>query len=309
MGLYSQDNAKKVLNRLVERPSVTGAAKLLGASSKLIWIWCRNSARDKANGVLDSKYIIHGWPDDDPDSVEDIWFHDAVELSRKMHALNADADTRELLAGQPRTVIEGGRICFTPDPKIAAHALEMDDDLWELTYGSRPRADIFARDENGALIPLEVRDPVPAQLKIHAMKVLMPNLWNVPEKREIDKRSQSSVLVLHGDVQRPNKADSPLRADLETRLKAIRDNPDRPTARPTAPVEILGRATGDPPEKISMPSNEGERTLADHPRAYLAPKPEPVRRPPPSYARPAHHLDNAGRGAGVPPPGGFRVVK
>ena len=60
MSHWSAENAKLILNRLCEHPSVTAAGKLIGIpeGSKTIWTWARNSAADKANGVFDSKYIV-----------------------------------------------------------------------------------------------------------------------------------------------------------------------------------------------------------------------------------------------------------
>jgi hypothetical protein len=90
---WSQENAKLILNRLCEHPSVTAAGKLLGIpeGSKTVWTWARNSARDKAQGIDESKYIITGWPDDAEDT-RPMYFFEALELSRKIFTLNLHAE-------------------------------------------------------------------------------------------------------------------------------------------------------------------------------------------------------------------------
>jgi hypothetical protein len=296
MSLWSQENARLILDRLCEHPSVTAAAKMIGSNSKIIWVWARSSARDKANNVTDSKFIIHGWPDDSDDS-EPVWFSDALQTARNIHALNMDMDHRDLINnGVERPVIEGGRFHYVVDPKAIADCRDAEEGLL-LGYDDWP----YAHDERGARIVLTVKEHVPAQLKIHALRALLP-LWNPPERRETDTRSQSSVLVLHGDVRpRPNKEATPLRMDLETKLAAIRANPQRETAKPNAAVDVgHGRANpADPPERISAPSDETPTTVEE----LTAPPPRPA---PPNYGRPTSNL-NAEDRRGPMPPGGFRV--
>ena len=117
------------------------------------------------------------WPLDENGEGDSIWFHDGIALARKLYVLNADADARQSLLGNPRVVLDGsGKPTFEVDPLIAAHALEMDDDMWALSYGDRKRGDIYRRDGRGALIPCVVFDPPPAAWRIHAMRSLLPSL-------------------------------------------------------------------------------------------------------------------------------------
>jgi hypothetical protein len=294
MSLWSQENARLILDRLCEHPSVTAAAKMIGSQSKIIWVWARASSQDKTNNVADSKYIIHGWPDDSDDSPP-LYFHEAMQLARNIHALNLDHDTREMLGGIERPVIEGGKFQYVVDPLAVAQFKDAEE---ALTFGGLDDWP-FAHDERGARIVLTVKEHVPAQLRIHALRALMGGIYNVAERSESNVKTQSSVLVLHGNTPRPNREATPLRMDLEARLTAIRNNPSRDSAKPTGPVNVGSTAnTNDPPERISAPSDQTPTTVEE----LTAPPPRPA---PPNYGRPTNNL-NAEDRIGMPS-GGFKV--
>src|SRR5262249_3104174 len=161
-----------------------------------------------------SKFLIRGWPD--ADSEEPMWFHEAVQLARKLHALNLDADVRETLSrgykrlvlrdnGQPAYEIDDQAIAIFGDDKEAADKIG--------GYFDYP----YKHDENGARIRLYVYDPVPAQLKIHGLRALIPGIYDLAERREVSTNINGHVLILGGGEQKP----SPMRRDLETRLAQI----------------------------------------------------------------------------------------
>jgi hypothetical protein len=299
--IWSTENARRVLDRLCEHPSVNAAAKMLGGSSKLIWVWAHHSARDKANDVEGSKYRISGWPDEDS---EPMWFHEAVDLSRKIHALNLDADTRELLNGIERPVVENGAFCYAVDSKAIALFDNKRDAEDFGGYTDWP----YLHNEDGSRVVLTIKEHVPAQLKIHALKSLMGSIWNPPERSETDVKHSGGVLVLHGNRAKPKASDTPLVQDLRSRLATIRANPDRATAKPNAPVQIMGRGDGGPPEKVSQPSDDVQPDLHNHPRAYTVPTPQPPKQEPVSYARPTRDLNAEDRPRGQMPAGGFAMT-
>jgi hypothetical protein len=103
--------------------------------------------------------------------------------------------------------------------------------------------------------------------------------------------------------------ESALVRDMKAKLRASIKPPANPKPDPRLkPVEIFGRATGDPPERISAPSDE--TPTADprlHSRAYEVEKPAPRPAPTPNYSRP-QEIDKPGLGSrSNVPPGGFRV--
>jgi len=241
-----------------------------------------------------------------------VFFHEACIQAQRIFRLLAESQVRSLLAspesgggGHLRQVFDGsGKPAWEVDPIKAAHALEMDDFDWSITYGENARRDdVYARDERGALIPLTVRDPIPSQTLIHLIRSLFGDQYNPSDRKEVDSKHQVEVLVI-GD-KKP-KQQSSLRADLEARLAEVRANPNRATAKPNGPVAMIPHANpSDPPERLTATVDDAPRTLADHPRAYHAPPshvPKPV-----NYARPNPSLDHAGVGVGAPPVGGRRV--
>jgi hypothetical protein len=302
MSLHSQENMRRILDELIERPSIARATrKILGSNSKILYVWCRDAARDRENGVTDSKYIVQDWPAEG----DATWFDKGVKQTRVMHALNLDSDERDTLSHSERHVVEGGKICWTPNPVIAAHALSMDDFEWEFFYGNRPRSDIWQRDQNGGLIPLMVKQEQPAQIRIHALRALLADLWNPPERREVDTKLSGGVYVI--GQQKREQQDSPLAADLRQRLADLRaKGPAHP--KPNAPVEIMGRGESGPRENISQPSSEAPPNLHDHPRAYTQPQPQPPQQPPTDYARRPTKALNAEDRRGAMPSGGFSTT-
>ena len=299
MSLLSQENMRKILDRLIERPSIAQATRaILGSNSKILYVWCRNAASDRENGVDDSQYLVRDWPGEG----DATWFDKGIKQTRVMHALNLDSDERDTLSHSERYVIEGGKIQWEPDPKVAADAISMDEFDWLAEYGTRDRSDIWKRDANGALIPLTVRQEQPAQMRIHALRSLLADLWNPPERRETDNRhSLTGALVIGARKELPQREPSPLETDLRARLAAIRANPDRPSARPSAPVEVMGRGDQGPRENVSQPSNEAPPDIRNHPRAYEAPAPQPKPEAPPvDYRRPTKRLDAQDRGGSMP---------
>jgi hypothetical protein len=300
---WSPEIAETVLDFIVEHGSIPSAAKSIGASSKLIYIWMTASSEDEKACVIDSKYIV-AWPTE-----EKQFFHKACFLARRMHAGNLDSIMREQLTnGYRRPLYDGnGKPLWEVDPLIAAHALEMEDFEWEITYGSRKRTDVFKRNERGELIQATTQDVAPAAFKIFGARSILPNSWNPSDKVEQSTKISGGVLVVGA---RPERPATPLVHDMEARLAEIRANgPQNP--KPDRPVEIGGRAddpADDKPRALPSPK------LAEHPRAYVERQalPSPVKEAPPSptpsYARPDNRLDRGeGIGRGQPAAGGFKI--
>ena len=225
-----------------------------------------------------------------------------------MFVASLDGEVREQIRhGYRRVLLDGsGKPTFEVDPLIAAHALEMPDEEWEIFYGNRKRTDIYKRDENGALIPCTVFDPPPAALKIHGMRSLLPNPLesygtqrgeSERERRCARARCQCAPCYAIGSRR------------LQSRLNAIRaKGPQNP--KPDAAVPVGGRDSDKPddgPKALPPP-----RALADHPRAHHAPAPEPAETAParPPYARPDRDMARNGErtGAGRVDVGGYKTA-
>jgi hypothetical protein len=297
----SEQSMRDVLDRLVERPSITGAAAVIGASSKLIFFWIKKSADEKAvfdaGEIFESKYQIR-WPLDEDGNGDLLFFSDAVKLALKMFSVNLDLNSREIIdRGTKRMVMEGGKPVYETDHLLTAQ-FEGDADAARAMGFKDP---FFVHDASGARIPMYVWDNPAAALKIHGLRSLLP-LFNPETKVDTTQTINGGVLVLHGNAEKPK---SELREDLETRLARLRQRPISERPVPEGKVEVF--SPRDEPMQEALPPPVP--TLRDHPRAYQAPKPPEPK--PQSYARPQPPpqsvADYSGVGRGVPLSGGFKV--
>lgn len=307
----------RVLDLLCTNPSPTKAARAIGASDKLLWTWGTQSAAKAAQNVPieESGFAVH-WPDPDAPPV---WFHEAFLQAGRIFLSLASMEHSALIgpdSGNTRVARDGsGRIQFKVDLKVASDAMTMSDFDWELYYGeggpgsinghARARTDIFERDADGCLIADTYVEPLPAQLRIHLLRSLLPSQFNPTDKSTSEVHHSGGVLVVgERKAERPS---SPLRDDLESRLAAIRaKGPAHP--RPNAPVQVFGRGQGDPPEHVNNGAGDDVRPdLRNHPRAYEVPKLAPPPSPPtPDYSRPTKNLNAVDR-KGMPS-GGFSLT-
>lgn len=306
--IRSPENLVKVLDCLTLNPSPTAAARAIGASNKIVWIWGTQSAAKAAQGVPieDSGFGV-AWPDPDGPLV---WFHEAFQQATKIFLALASLEHLALIgpdAGHKKIARSGdGRITFRIDRRVAADALSMDDFTWELVYGTRAKTDIFERDADGCLIPDVYTEPLPAQLRIHLLRSLLPSQFNPEQRSTSDVHHHGGVLVI--GEHKPTKQPNALRDDLESRLAAIRAAKDgERVTRPSHPVEVFGRGSDGPPERQSTPYSDdaAQPDLRNHPRAFeVATLPPPQPQPTPDYSRkPTKNLDATDR-KGMPP-GGF----
>ena len=251
---YSAALGKMLCDRLTEQPSISKVAQFFNVSSSAIFFWMRASAKDQSDDVpLDKSKWAITWPvvegEDEPPP---IFLHEGIIQSQRLWRAICESQLRAMIAeggGFVRQVLDGsGKPAFEVDALKAAHALEYDDDLWELTYGKDARRDdLYARDERGALIPMKRAEPLPSATLIHLARSLFPT-FDPATRTENNTTHKVEVLVL-GD-KTGKKPQSNLRDDLEAHLAHIRANPDRASARPTGPVAMIGHSNNDPPERV-----------------------------------------------------------
>jgi hypothetical protein len=303
--IRSPENLVKVLDCLTVNPSPTAAARAIGASNKIVWIWGTQSATKAAEGCdIESSGFGVRWPDPDGPLV---WFHEAFQQATKIFLALASMEHMALIgpdAGHKKVARSGdGKISFRIDLKVAADSMSMDDTTWELVYGpDKKRTDIFERDADGCLIPDVYTEPLPAQLRIHLLRSLLPSQFNPVDKSTSEVHHTGGVLVI-GERER-TKQPSELETDLRARLAHIREG----VKKPNAPVTVYGRGEDGPKEQLSTPlSGDMRPDLRDHPRAYEAPAlPPPQPQPTPDYSRrPTQNLNAVDRPGGHMPPGGF----
>lgn len=301
MTILSEENMVRVLDMLCTNPSPTKAARAIGGGDKLIWQWgTKSAAKEAMNVPIEESGFGVRWPDPD---APPIWFHHAFQQASRIFFSLASMEHMALIgpdAGHKRVARDGsGRIQFKVDLKAASDAMRMDDVTWELCYGDRPKTDIFERDENGCLIPDTFTEPLPAQLRIHLLRSLLPSQFN-PEQRSTSEVIHNGGVLVIGE-HKPEKPASALRADLETRLAAIRANGPK-HGKPSHPVEIMGRDSG-PTERVSNTAgDDAARPLDQHPRAYQAPAalPAPKQEAPTDFRRPTRALSQEDRRTPMP---------
>ena len=173
------------LNRLTIRPSLKAAAREVGINPSTIFKWIK---------------------DDEPVT----WlghtqgFGAQVNLARKLQIVVLEHEARSLATlGHSQARWHDGKPCYRHDPKIEADALSMDDNDWIFEYGTtRSRDDVFARDEQGALIPEEIVSPPNAQLLVKMLASLVPGY---ADKSEVSVTHAGHVW-LEGSSAEPAKA-------------------------------------------------------------------------------------------------------
>jgi hypothetical protein len=178
-----------ILNRLTIRPSLKAAAREVGINPATIFKWIRESVDDPS---ITLEWLGH----------KDT-FANLVNLARKLQIVVLEHEARSLATlGHSQPMYFQGAPVYKHNPKIEADALALNDEDWQFFYGDRPRTDVFARDENGALIPEEVRSPPNAQLLVKMLASLVPGY---AEKSEVNVTHQGRVWI-EGETQQPQAA-------------------------------------------------------------------------------------------------------
>jgi hypothetical protein len=310
--LLSGENLVKVLDALAVKAAWASAMAEIGGAETTAFKWLAASrAAMKADDKSSPFYLE--WREQ--------WgyFNQHAGNARREHKLSTEAIIRQQIRdGLEVKLYDGaGNPIWLVDP--LAVALWKDDRFCAESIGGCTDFP-YLHDDKGARIQATRRELVPATTR----NLLLQTIPDYQPHSTVDVKSQSVVHVQHSYLRRPpeeraaavaalpapDRVDSPVVADMKAKLRASLKPPANPKPDPRLrPVEIFGRQTGDPPEKISAPSDETglPKTLADHPRAYTVEKPAPRVAPQPNYGRPAERLDQASRGRGVPPIGGFKI--
>lgn len=129
-----------VLNEMVLRPKLAPAARKLGITPMSLHTKIKQSTIDPEKHRL--VWLGHDQP-----------FHMHIIAARKLSIIGLDAAARDLaLNGHREGRFFNGEPVWCVDPKVKADAMTLDELDWIWKYESRPRSDVFLRDEAGALI-------------------------------------------------------------------------------------------------------------------------------------------------------------
>ncbi|MGB8114716.1 MAG: hypothetical protein WCF22_13130 [Candidatus Sulfotelmatobacter sp.] len=178
-GRSKHDLQIDLLNRLTIRPSLKAAAREIGVNPSTVFTWIRESA-ETGETISWLGYIAT--------------FAAQVQLARRLQIVVLEHEARSLATlGHVQARWHDGRPCYRHDPKVEADALAMSDFEWDLEYGDRKREDVYARDENGALIPEEITSPPNAQLLAKMLSSLVPAVYK--DSSEISITHQGHVWI------------------------------------------------------------------------------------------------------------------
>ena len=151
-------------------------AKKYKISVQAIFRWQKLSAQDELEEKADSPFLI--------DYLDTrAYFHRHMAFVRAIAVARIDHRIIEA-ATQPHTEpqfsAQTGNPHWQVDPKIAADALSMNDDMWAITYGLdpvRPRSDVYMRDIEGKLIQVVKQVPPQPALLIKAAASLLSSTY------------------------------------------------------------------------------------------------------------------------------------
>ncbi|MGO9686522.1 MAG: hypothetical protein ACLPTZ_28770 [Beijerinckiaceae bacterium] len=214
-------------------------AKAYGISVQAIHLWQKLSAQHEKEGKTDSPFLI-SYLDQDP-----AFFHRWVAFVRAVAVNRIDARIIEAATSahfEPLFNAQTGTPFWEVDPKVAADAKSLCDFDWGLAYDDRDRADIYKRDENGALIQVtkEVA-PSPAIL-VKAAASLLSQVYG--------ERVAHTVMV--GGVVRigPNMAPAPKQLAPAPTHQVLDADFTPVDEEHTEPTNVL--AVAEPPETVAQ---------------------------------------------------------
>jgi hypothetical protein len=173
-GKFTPDMLHDILDAMLKPYSgLNAVAKKHKISVQAIFRWQKMSAQDEADGVADSPFLID-YLDTRSYFHRHMAFVRAVAVARIDHRIVEAATVPHM---EPQFSAQTGNPHWQVDPKIAADALSMSDDLWTLTYGDadheRPRSDVYMRDAEGKLIQIVKEVPPQPALLIKAAASLL----------------------------------------------------------------------------------------------------------------------------------------
>jgi hypothetical protein len=216
-------------------------------SVQAIFRWQKQSAQDEADGVVDSPFLIT-YLDQEAFFHRHLAFCRAVAVARIDHRIIEAATASHM---EPQFSAQTGNPHWQVDPKVAADALSMSDDMWAITYGLDPvrsRSDVYMRDAEGRLIQIVKEVPPTPSVLIKAASSLLAATYG---ERVAHTLVVGGVVRVGPTIAPPSKqlAPSPTHQILDVDFTPIDDE------KPAEPTNVL--MVADEPESVE----EFERTF------------------------------------------------
>jgi hypothetical protein len=249
-GKFTPEMLHDILDGMVQPyTGVNAVAKKHKISVQAIFRWQKQSAQDEADGRADSPFLIT-YLDQEAFFHRHVAFVRAVAIARIDHRIIEAATAPHM---EPQFSAQTGNPHWQVDPKIAADALSMSDDMWQLEYGTadsvRNRSDVYMRDVEGKLIQIVKEVPPQPALLIKAAASLLAATYG---ERVAHTLVVGGVVRIGPTMQPPSKqlAPPPTRQILDVDFTPILD--EEKVAEPTNVLMIA-----DEPETVE----EYERTF------------------------------------------------
>ena len=271
----------------------------IGASENLAYHWRTLSVRAEKEGDKNSIFYFE-WR-----AGQFGYWHHKIAQARIDFIQGYEAELRhECRFGRTEVVLgPDQQVVYRVDPELLRVSDEDLKNLWG-------RDDRYLLDDDGLPVPLtrQVFPPAPIRLRI------LEQDRRYLATQQVDLNVQGSVVHTPAPLQR--RADEP-RPDIipELRRLALMSPEERraQTGASAYPKDARGLRT-IPSLGSSRDDNRSDHVKEQqiepppNPRMYEAPGPNPPSAARPSYAKPAKSLDQASRGRGEPPSGGYSVT-
>lgn len=309
---YTTEDWCITLESLVDQGSWKSAALAIGCAESTLFATMDKSRKMAKEGAVEHPLFFE-WRD------QNCWYHVHARRARMYNIQSIESEIRESVKGQNEVCYDPatGRPLLALDPQF----IGVSDADMEAAFCS-PAIDRFLweRDSDGNRIrPIYQTKKVrgAAALTVKAITGLLPDLYG--EKASLDVTHRGAIVhvveqakyipraqrveqgVVDGEFSEVPALPAPSRPDIDAlRAEAARlmADPNRATARPTAPVDFGtgGRAAADDPRERRTGVTEPAPTdLNNHARAYTAPTPEKR----PAYARRPHATPDRANGMKV----------
>ena len=168
---------------LLHDPLTQNAALRAGISVVTLWRWLKASTENPEAFTFD-----HGEWGRMP-------FHEAVRQAKQISVhMHAEEALQQSAKGFKRKAWFGGNPVWKVDPQLAADA--QDPEVWKLMHGDKPITDIYARDEDGALIQAELEEAPNPVAALAILRANNPKKWS--EHRSLDIQHGGGVMVVGG---------------------------------------------------------------------------------------------------------------
>lgn len=306
MTTLSEDVLVKIVELMASVASLKAVADAAGISESCLYTWRAKCIADQKAGDVSSPFFL-SFRDGEPP----MWFTEAAARSRSEHLMSLESQIRAEAAGVEVPVRGPSQEpLYKLDPRFVGRSDDyVREAVGKMEWEELEPYDRLLKDENGLPIPETTKQHLPAQLRLRVLEAADPRYRAVSHQSVDVNVSGGIVHEVKPLARRPGEP----RADLQELRALAALSPEERRAKfggKAYPTDASGRRTIpalSPPLTKDAPDDQnlGKRPP---PEPYTPPpRPAPVDTGAPSYVKPSPALDQSGRGAGNPPPGGMRI--